>query len=196
MEQTKATEQFLEKKAGLKRHLEKLSTALPPALEHAFDRYFETQVVTYLKIEAQLGRFEGLILKLGDQLAMADTMADLRQTAGRLAYVADRMDELEAVLYRRPKRRSRFSFNLSDFFNHFQNNQDGSSPSQGEIHSLDEAYQILNLEEGCTLFEVMAAFRRLAKRYHPDARGGDRSDERHLRQVVEAYQIIRESLKG
>ena len=195
MERTKTTEQFLKKKSGLKRYLEKLSTALPPAFDHAFDRYFEAQAGTYLKLEAKLVRFEGLILKLEDQIAEADTMADLRQTAGRLAYVADRIDEVEASLYKRSRRRNRFVFDLSDFFNSSQKNRNGSSPSQGEVHSLDEAYQTLNIEEGATLSEVTAAFRRLAKQYHPDARGGDRSNERHLRRVLEAYQIVKESLQ-
>jgi len=33
----------------------------------------------------------------------------------------------------------------------------------------------------------------LLRRYHPDRNGGDRSHERHLQAVVEAYQALRKS---
>jgi DnaJ-class molecular chaperone len=50
------------------------------------------------------------------------------------------------------------------------------------------------VEEGTGMTEVTAAFRRYAKEYHPDARGGDRSTEAELRKVVEAYQMIKQHL--
>ena len=193
MAQTETTKRFITLKKRVIHHLEQLKRALPPALDHAFDRYFEREVSRYLKIEAQLDRFQTLILKLGDEVQKAETLFALRQAAGRVSYVADRIDELEAALYRRSRRRGRL-FNLGDFFKHFsQESRNGTADAKGEVHSLSEAYRILKLEEGCSLSEVTAAFRRLAKVYHPDARGGDRSDEQHLRRVVEAYQMIKEA---
>jgi curved DNA-binding protein CbpA len=41
--------------------------------------------------------------------------------------------------------------------------------------------------------KVTAAFRRLAKQLHPDARGGDRSQEPQLRKLVAAYQFIKDN---
>ncbi|HIE65291.1 MAG TPA: hypothetical protein EYG28_01550 [Nitrospiria bacterium] len=121
-------------------------------------------------------------------------MALLRQSAGRFDYLADLLDELEAVLYRRPRRRRRASSRLSDFFSRFsQKTGNGSSSSKGEISSLTEAYQALDLEEGVSMSRVTSVFRRLAKKYHPDAHGGDRSSESSLRRVVEAYQMIKGS---
>jgi len=195
MGQSKIKETFPAKKKRLLRHLSKLSTALAPALDYAFDRYFEEQAMTYLNMEERLDCFEGLILKLHEQLTDAETLSALERVAGRLSYVADEVDRLEAIIYRRRRRRVRFDFNLSDFFKASQNNQNGFS-SPGEARSsLSEAYQTLGLEEGCSLYQVTTAFRRLAKQYHPDARGGDRSDERHLRQVLAAYQLLKESLQ-
>jgi len=33
----------------------------------------------------------------------------------------------------------------------------------------------------------------LVRRYHPDRNGGDRSNERRLQRVVEAYQLLRKA---
>jgi len=183
-----------DRKKKLQGHLSGLYKSLQQSLSYAFDRYYETEVLTYLKIEEKVDRFEALFLKLSDQINEADNMALLRQSAGRLDYLADLLDELEAVLYRRPRRRRRASSRLSDFFSRFsQQAGNGSSSSKGEISSLTEAYQALDLEEGVSMSRVTSVFRRLAKKYHPDAHGGDRSSESSLRRVVEAYQMIKGS---
>ncbi|MEO2055511.1 MAG: DnaJ domain-containing protein [Nitrospira sp.] len=183
-----------ERKKKLQDHLSRLNKSLQQSLSYAFDRYYETEVLTYLKIEEKIDRFETLFLKLSDQINEADNMALLRQSAGRFDYLADLLDELEAVLYRRPRRRRRASSRLSDFFSRFsQKTGNGSSSSKGEISSLTEAYQALDLEEGVSMSRVTSVFRRLAKKYHPDAHGGDRSSESSLRRVVEAYQMIKGS---
>lgn len=190
-----SSKNIYERKKNLLEHLSGLNKSLQQNLAYAFDRYYEREVLTYLKIEEKVDRFETLFLKLGDQINEADNMALLRQSAGRLDYLADLLDELEAVLYRRPRRRRRASSRFSDFFSRFRRQEgNGLSSSKGEISSLTEAYQTLNLEEGTKLSRVTPVFRRLAKKYHPDARGGDRSAESNLRRVVEAYQIIKRSI--
>lgn len=186
---------FIRRKKDLKHHLTRMRAALPEAFDRAFDRYFDGEALTWLKVEEKLIRFESLISKLDIEVDQSNSMAMLRQVAGRINYIADQVDELESVIYKRGRRRSRFPFNLSDFFKYAsQDRKNGSSASWKEICSLSEAYETLELEEGCILSQVTASFRRFAKKYHPDARGGDRSDEKHLRRVVEAYQMIRESL--
>lgn len=185
---------LLLQKRRLLRHLLQMKAALPDLLEHAFDRFYEAQALTYLKIEEKAYRFESLITKLEVQVETTDSMGLLRQVAGRVNYIADQLDEVESTVFKRPRRRKRATFNFAEFFEKFSNqNRNGASSSGQEISSLSEAYAILELEEGCNLAQLMTAFRRLAKKYHPDARGGDRSDEAALRQVVEAYQIIKES---
>ena len=172
-----------------------MRAALPEAFDHAFDRYFNGGDLALLKVEEKLIRFESLISKLDNELDQSNSMAILRQVAGRVNYIADQVDALESLIYKRASRRSRFGFNLSDFFKYAsQERKNGSSVSWKEITSISEAYEALELEEGCHLSEVTASFRRFAKKYHPDARGGDRSNEKQLRRVVEAYQIIRENI--
>ncbi len=183
-----------ERKKKLQSHLSVLNKSLQESLSYAFDRYYETEVLSYLKIEEKIDRFELLFFKLGEQINAADTMALLRQSAARLDYLADLLDELEARLFRRARRKRRASARLSDFFSRFsQQGTNGTPPSKGEISSLTEAYRTLELEEGASMSKVTSVFRRLAKKYHPDAHGGDRSSESSLRRVVEAYQMIKES---
>jgi hypothetical protein len=195
MTQDTSSSKFLNgRKKKLQAHISGLNKSLQESLSYAFDRYYETEVLSYLKIEEKIDRFEILFLKLREQINEADSMALLRQSVGRLDYLADQLDELEATLFRRPRRRRLASSRLSDFFSRFsQQGGNGSSTSKGEISSLAEAYQTLDLEEGVNLSKVTSVFRRLAKKYHPDARGGDRSSESSLRRVVEAYRMIKGS---
>lgn len=196
MAQAESLKIFLDRHRKLKRHLAKMKASLPESLEQAFDRFYEKQPLTYVKFEEKLFRMESLIVQMDEQLRAVDSMAMLRQAAGRVSYIADRLDEIESAVFQRARRRRRFPFDLSDFFKQAagRRRQNGFSESKGELSSLSEAYAVLELEEGAGLLEVMRTFRRMAKKYHPDARGGDRSDESALRRVVEAYQLIKESL--
>ncbi len=192
MDQSNDIQKLVQRKRRLVRHLGKMKSSLPDLLEHAFDRYYETQTRLYIKAEGKAFRFEELITGLEREVEDVDGMGSLRLVAGRVNYVADQLDALESTVYKRARQRRRIAFNLADFFEKFSN---GNSPSKSrqEVSSLTEAYEILDLEEGCSLSQIMTAFRKLAKKYHPDAHGGDRSSEAELRRVVEAYQVIKES---
>ena len=50
-----------------------------------------------------------------------------------------------------------------------------------------EALSVLGLTDAATGADVRRAWRRLARRYHPDSNGGDRSAEGKLQAVVKAY---------
>jgi len=64
----------------------------------------------------------------------------------------------------------------------------------GEVNTAGEAYEALGLEFGSSMSDVTKAFRERAKKFHPDARKGDRSSEPQLRRILEAYQILKEYL--
>lgn len=195
MDQGNDIDRLMLGKRRLRRHLSKMKAALPDVLEHAFSRYYETQPMTYLKVEEKTYRFEDLLMGLQAEVNRVEGMANLRQVAGRANYVADQLDALESNVFKRARRRGRRPFNLADFLDKFtKQSSNGTSSKNGEVSSLSEAYETLDLEEGCNLRQLMTAFRKLAKKYHPDARGGDRSDEGALRRVVAAYQMIKESL--
>ena len=51
-------------------------------------------------------------------------------------------------------------------------------------------YVILGLERGATLREIKRAYRRLARRFHPDINPGDREAEAFFRHVIEAYETL------
>ena len=51
-------------------------------------------------------------------------------------------------------------------------------------------YVILGLEHGATASEIKRAYRRLARRLHPDINPGDRLAETRFRQVLEAYETL------
>ncbi len=189
-------EEFLKKlgdrKTRLRRRLAELNDTIEIDLAFAADRYDDTRGHSFFTLEERLQDFQMLFQKIFEQVDESTTLADLDRTAGRLAYVEDRLDELESQLYNRARRKRRRPFNLADFFSQYSQQNGSEAASQGEISSLTQAYQILGVEEGTGLTEVTAAFRRYAKEYHPDARGGDRSTEAELRKVVEAYQMIKQ----
>ncbi|MFQ5542715.1 MAG: DnaJ domain-containing protein [Nitrospiria bacterium] len=194
MDDSYQKKRFIDQKEKLKRHLVQLAKALPEDLDLAFDRYFETHILSYLRIEEKLNHIETLLLKFDQEIEACESMGILRQLIGRVDFVADRLDELEAMIYRRSRRRSRYNFQFSNFFKRFNQQNGNGSASKGEIHSLPDAYRVLNLEEGSSLTDATTSFRELAKKHHPDTRGGDKNDDLELRRVVESYKMIKASL--
>lgn len=189
MPQDHTPKRFLERKQSVKKNLLALLKTLQVDLAYAFDKFYEARVYTYFALEEKLQRFEDLLHKIEDQVNEVETWTELNRIAERLSYVADRLDELESALYRRPRRRGKRGF--SDFFNQFTEKKEAID---GEISSVTEAYQALGLSEGADLSSVMTAFRRSAKECHPDTQGGDRSAEARLRKVVAAYQVLKRHL--
>ena len=51
-------------------------------------------------------------------------------------------------------------------------------------------YVILGVERGATIADVKRAYKRLARRYHPDINPGDRMAEAHFRQIAQAYETL------
>lgn len=58
----------------------------------------------------------------------------------------------------------------------------------------EESLAALGLEESATLKDVKARYKELVKRFHPDANGGDRGAEERLKQVIKAYNALKNSL--
>ena len=51
-------------------------------------------------------------------------------------------------------------------------------------------YVVLGLRQGATEPEIKRAYRRLARRFHPDVNPGDRMAETRFRQILEAYETL------
>lgn len=56
-------------------------------------------------------------------------------------------------------------------------------------------YKILGLVEQSSADEIKKAYRKLAKKYHPDATGGDRTKEEKFKQITEAYETLSDEKK-
>ncbi|HJZ71179.1 MAG TPA: J domain-containing protein [Vicinamibacterales bacterium] len=51
-------------------------------------------------------------------------------------------------------------------------------------------YIVLGLERGATLNDIKRAYKRLARKHHPDINPGDRLAEQKFRQIAEAYETL------
>ena len=55
---------------------------------------------------------------------------------------------------------------------------------------LDKSYKALKIKKGATLDEIKSAYRKLARRYHPDLNPKNRRAEARFKEITEAYQIL------
>src|SRR5438552_10100658 len=51
-------------------------------------------------------------------------------------------------------------------------------------------YIVLGLERGATVGDVKRAYKRLARKFHPDINPGDRMAAAQFRQIAEAYETL------
>jgi len=56
-------------------------------------------------------------------------------------------------------------------------------------------YRVLEIREGASTAELRSAYRRLAKRYHPDAHPNDSQAEQRFKEISEAYAVLRDPAK-
>ena len=56
-------------------------------------------------------------------------------------------------------------------------------------------YVILGVERGAPLGDIKRAYKRLARRYHPDINPGDRMAAAHFRQISEAYETLSDPVR-
>src|SRR5215470_7257822 len=61
--------------------------------------------------------------------------------------------------------------------------------------SKDDLYIILEIHRTASVTEIKRAFRKLARRYHPDINPGDRHAEERFKWITEAYEILSDPLK-
>ena len=51
-------------------------------------------------------------------------------------------------------------------------------------------YKILNVARGASADEIKKAFRKLARKYHPDVNPGDKKSEEKFKEINEAYEVL------
>ncbi len=55
-----------------------------------------------------------------------------------------------------------------------------------------KALQTMHLPETASKIDIKARFKDLVKRHHPDANGGDRGTEEKLREIIQAYNYLKQ----
>src|SRR5215813_12060697 len=56
-------------------------------------------------------------------------------------------------------------------------------------------YKVLGVARGASSEEIKKAFRKLARKYHPDVNPGDKKAETRFKEINEAYEVLSDSDK-
>src|SRR5690606_6629530 len=80
-----------------------------------------------------------------------------------------------------------------DPFNLF-GQQEAARPRERTAKPLEaKALETLGLDAKATGADIKARYKELVKRHHPDANGGNRGSEDRLRDVLQAYRLLRQA---
>ncbi|MCQ8783873.1 J domain-containing protein [Mangrovibrevibacter kandeliae] len=88
----------------------------------------------------------------------------------------------------------RFTGRARDPFELFEGTEPAPAPVRRKVRSLEaKALETLDLPQESTGETIRARYKSLVKQYHPDVNGGDRGSEDRLREVIQAYKLLKQS---
>lgn len=74
------------------------------------------------------------------------------------------------------------------------NEGEEAAPRERKLKSLEaKAMETLGLDAKATSADIKARYKELVKLHHPDANGGDRGSEDRLRDVLQAYRVLKQA---
>ena len=83
---------------------------------------------------------------------------------------------------------------LKDPFGLFGGARERQAPRERKLRSLEaRALETLGLDEKATGTDIKLRYKELVKRHHPDANGGNRGSEDRLRDVIQAYRLLKQA---
>jgi len=56
-------------------------------------------------------------------------------------------------------------------------------------------YKVLGVSKSASTEDIKKAFRKLARRYHPDVNPGDKKSEEKFKEINEAYEVLSDPAK-
>jgi curved DNA-binding protein CbpA len=82
---------------------------------------------------------------------------------------------------------------MHDPFNMGEANRSRRPATRSPKHGIAarKALHVLGLDDDAGPLEIKARYKDLVKRLHPDANSGDRSNEDQLREIINAYNVLR-----
>jgi curved DNA-binding protein CbpA len=88
----------------------------------------------------------------------------------------------------------RHARNPHAFFSWGSPHVDGADPPRRALRPLEvKSLEAMNLSIAATRIEIKARFKELVKRHHPDANGGDTRSEDKLREIIQAYNYLKQA---
>jgi DnaJ domain len=88
-----------------------------------------------------------------------------------------------------------FAGSTIDPFGFFRGSQRAAAeptPARRKLKPMEKrALEALSLDDEADKARIKARFKELVKRHHPDANGGDRSSEDRLREIIQAYNVLK-----
>ena len=80
-----------------------------------------------------------------------------------------------------------------DFFAGASGTRQAKEPQRKVLALEKRSFETLNLRVTARGAEIKSRYKELVKIHHPDANGGDRSSEDRLREIIQAYNVLKKS---
>ncbi len=180
---------------GMTRRIAQLRAQTERSLDFAIETMFQERTEAYLHVEQGLLEVDRMLTLVEEEVEHICELNAAQRLESRLEFIEDRFEEFESEIRQRPRRR-RNKINLFNFFKAAAGGGGDPMAPSGEVRSVVQAYEVLEIEFGSSLPAVTRAFRERAKKLHPDSRQGDRSSEPELRKIIEAYQYLKTEYFG